>query len=402
MQEAFDYIIIGAGIAGVSAAEAIRTKDQNCSIAIIGNELPGLYSRVLLPGYVKGDLKREQVMLRAAADFEKKSIQFVQGTVQSVFPSGSLIRMSDGAAIRYGKLLIAAGGSVRNFSIPGIPENRIYQLQTIDDAERIRRDLPQIKRPLVIGGGFIALEFLGILAKYSIPAAVLVKDDRLLARFAPPAASALVYENAARHGFSLSFGDEINIAREEGGIFHVETKKGAVIQCDAVLAGIGIQRNVAFLSDSGIRLGAGGVIASEYLETNIPGIYAAGDIAEYEDVVLGKRMLLGNWNNAFLQGTAAGKNMACPAGAGEAAPFKNVSSYGITNLGIHIAVLGNADLGLPSRLLPSPAGSHAEVFLQGDAVSGAVLINGAPRQALIRQWIMERKTASAIPELQVP
>ncbi|MBI4134808.1 MAG: FAD-dependent oxidoreductase [Candidatus Sungbacteria bacterium] len=394
--ERFQYLIVGGGIAGVSAAEATRRRDAHGAIAILGNELVGLYSRVLLPGYVKGELTREQIMLRGATDFEKNGIKYIQGSAITVSPSTFSVELADGRSIQYERLLIATGGAVRPFTLSGMDSASVYHLQTIQDAERLRKDLPAVRRALVIGGGFIALEFLGILEKRGIPTSVILRDDHLLSRFMSKEASALIHENAKSRRITFHVNDEAEYAEKQEDGWIVKTKKGVAVECDAVFVGVGIQRAMEFLQNSGILLGAGGVLANQYLETNISGIYVAGDVAEYEDLILGKRKVLGNWNNAFLQGTTAGSNMA-----GAKAPFKSVSSYGIVNLGIHIAVLGDVDPHMASHVVLSPIGTFEELFLESGIIRGAVLINRASRQGLVRQWIADHVAVSSIPELQL-
>lgn len=379
----FDYLIIGGGIAGTTTAETIRAKDEACSIAIVTKEAHPLYSRVLIPSYLKGRIKREQTFMRKASDMEAKRISYFPGeTVAKIDTKEQVVRLASGASLHYEKLLIASGGRVRGLDLPGNEASHIFRLQTIDDADGISQALPEISRAVVIGGGFISLEFLEAFRLRNIPTTLVFPHARFFEKFVSAQGSAFLERNFEKHGIGLVPSESAaGFLKQDGRVAGVITVSGKTFPCDAVGIGIGIERELEFLKDSGVALGKTGVITNEYLETNIPGVYAAGDIAEFDDEIAGMRHALGNWNNAFMQGKTAGESMT-----GERAAFKNVAMYSISNLGLHIAAIGEVGPSYQS-VVRSEGSYYEEFFLKGTKVVGAFLINQPRHQALIQRWV---------------
>ncbi|MBI3627891.1 MAG: NAD(P)/FAD-dependent oxidoreductase [Candidatus Sungbacteria bacterium] len=393
MDQTVDYLIIGGGIAGITAAETIREKDASGSIAVITNEPHMLYSRVLLPSYLKQRIKRGQVFMRTIKDFDKKNIHVFAGEEAiQVRPERHDVVLQSGAVVRYRKLLISTGGKVFPLPFPGgAGVSNIFRLQTVDDADLFYQALPNIKQAVVLGGGFIALEFLETLSLRGIKTILVAPEEHFFSKFSGPAGSAILEKNFEDHEFELHLGDTINsIASKDGAIAGVLTRNGKKILCDALCVGIGVERNIHFLTGSGITLGTYGVITDEFLETGAFDVYAAGDAAEFQDLALGEVHTVGNWNNAFLQGKAAGANMA-----GGKKAFLNISSYSITNLGLHISVVGssNASYQRVIRETKKPL-AYQEMYLGQGIIKGAFFINSAKSQSLISRWILEHRNMS--------
>lgn len=381
----YDYLIIGGGIAGVTAAETIRSRDPKKKIAILSVEPHPLYSRVLLPAYLKNNIPRERVFLRTADDFVKKGIDFYPDTEAArVDAARRMVEAKDGRVFNGKRLLIASGGAPRQW--PHAAGNRrIYRLQTIDDADRLRSDMNSLRSPLVIGSAFIALEFIEIFLQNKITPAVLVRDDRFFGAFVDAAGGKIMEATMKKHGVECIFGDEARDVANRSETYEITSVKGRRIAADALALGIGLERNVSFLERSGIELGVRGVRVNEYLETNIPGIWAAGDVAEYFDPAAGIFHTAGNWTHAVLQGTRAGLNMT-----GDRAPFTSVPSYGISCLGMHMAAIGapggsetitRADL-LNDR--------YGRFFFKDGIMTGAFLINRAKDRPYFADLIARR------------
>ncbi len=366
----YDYLIIGNGIAGVTAAETIREHAPSASIAIIGEEPHILYSRVLIPAYLKKRIPREKLFLRKPDDFKQKGIDlFLETQVTSIDPNRHEVHCTDKEGIHFGKLLIATGGKVREW---GRHEDRplVYRLQTMDDADRLARDLQLLKQPLVIGASFISLEFLEIFALNNVSPTLLAVNPHFFSQFLDPQGGELFYENFERHGIRAQFNDSVSSVTITEVRVHVETKALHKLTCDSFAVGIGLDRSIEFLKGSDIEVGRG-VRANEYLETNIENIYAAGDSTEFFDVVFEKYRLVGNWMGAFLQGKTAGMNMI-----GAHIPFRAVSTYSITNLGFQITALGDTVEYDNSVIRVDPVKREYErLFIKNDYLVGAALIN---------------------------
>lgn len=390
MDPVIDYVIVGGGIAGMTAAETIREQDKDAAIAVFSLEPHLLYSRVLLPSYLKQRIPRDRVFMRTVRQLDEANIgAHLSEEVVSVAPQRHEIALASGRTLGYRKLLIATGGRVRPLAIAGLKGlSGAYRLQTIDDADEFYGALPSIKNAVVLGGGFIALEFLETLALRKIPTTLIFPEERFFERFVGPEGSTLLQENFERHGIRVISGDEARaVEGVDGKITKISTKNGNEIPCDALCAGIGLQRNLEFLEGSGIKIGKQGILVNEYLETSLPDVFAAGDIAEFNDLVLGITHLVGNWNNAFLQGKTAGRGMA-----GGRVPFSSLSGYSVGNLGLHLSVLGDAGSGLTTPVVRYSAKplSYVEFFLKDGAMRGAVLVNGVRHQAVIQKWILDK------------
>lgn len=368
----YDYLIIGGGIAGVTAAETIRENDPHSSIAIVSDEPHPLYSRVLLPAYLKKKIARDQLLLRKADDFFNKKIDLrLKEKVSFADFRKKEVGLANRAVVGYGKLLIASGGQVTKW---GKPEEQefIYRLQTLDDANRLFKALSEIKQPLVVGASFISLELLEIFVANGTTPVALIRNNHFLERVLDSVGGEILQSNFERHGIRVQSDDSVGeIKKTNEWKIEVTTKGLRKIECDAIALGIGIERNTGFLTNSGIELGEKGIRTNEFLETSQEGVYAAGDVAEFYDLITDVHRVVGNWTNAFLQGKKAGLNML-----GKRGPFKSVTGYSITNLGFQITALGylGKDLETVARA-EAKVGQYEQFFIKDGVLVGAALIN---------------------------
>lgn len=379
----YDYLIIGGGIAGVTAAETIRDKDHTASIAIISREPYVLYSRVLLPNFLKKRVDRDRLFLRKGEDFTNKRIDIFLGEEAAfVDVRQRQVGLSNHAVLGYQKLLIASGGKVEKWG-PDEYQNFIFRLHTIDDADKLRGAITSIQNPLVVGGSFISLEFLEIFVVNGITPTLLVRDPYFFGRFLDPAGGQMLSDNFERHGIMTQFGDSISEIYEHEKKFKVLTQGLRRLDCDSFAVGIGLERNTDFWKGFDLTVGKGGILTNEYLETSQEGIFAAGDSAEFYDVIAGRNRVLGNWTNAFLQGKVAGLNMM-----GERAAFKTVSGYSIMNLGFHITLLGDYEDFTNTAVRHDKVHKKYERFFLNDGVlKGAAIINGFEDKSQIAKLI---------------
>ncbi len=397
MHQHYDYLIIGGGIAGITAAETIRAEDTSAHIAIISEESHVLYSRVLLPYYLKRHIPRSKLFLRTLKHFTEKKIDLHQSaTVQSIDAQHKDVMLADGKTIGYGKLLIATGGRVKDW---GKPEDKemLYRLQTLDDADRLADKLETIKNPLVIGSSFISLEFLEIFLANHITPMLLVQGKHFFGHLLEEEGGALMQENFDRLGIQTDYEDTIaNIITTPKGT-EIKTKNFKKFPTDAVAVGIGIDRNLECAKDAGFAIGKQGIKVNEYLETADPSVFAAGDVAEYYDIISGNERAVGNWTHAVLQGKRAGLNML-----GQREPFRSVPSYSITNLGFQITALGDtADYDDSAMRIDKDAKQYERFFLKGGILVGAALINRFRDKNHIAQLI-ENRVAMASWRDQLP
>ena len=410
--QSYEYLIIGGGIAGVTAAETIRGRDTRGRIGIVSDEPHTLYSRVLLPAYLKKRIPRNRLFLRTADDFTKKNIALLLGQeARAIDTRKKEVIFLDGNRCGYEKLLIAGGGRVAPWNEKE-NERWIWRLQTIEDADRMRASLPAFRHALVAGGSFIALEFLEIFAENKIPCTLLLKGPHFFEHILDPRGGEMLRENFEKQGIRVeindsiahivsrvnparirSAGDEVSHGAERWGIIsnrikkpeaaehpedlqiaeyaEVFTQAARQITCDAVGLGIGIERRIGWLKDSGILLGSRGVLANEFLETNVSDVFAAGDIAERYDPLRGGHHADGNWTGAFLSGRHAGLVMT-----GDRMQYRHIPVYSISNLGFQITVVGYCEPDAETKMRIDAGRSRYErFFFKSGMLRGAVLIN---------------------------
>lgn len=371
--ERYDYLIIGGGVAGVTAAETIRECDASATIGVISDEPHMFYSRVLLPAYAKARIPREKVFLRTVDDFDAKKIDYrSEETVVCIDVAVGEVELANRVRIGYGKLLIASGGHVKLWGDPA-DQDAVYRLQTLADADRIVQNLPKIKAPLIIGSSFISLEFIEIFLSHHITPTVLVRGPQFFDGVIDAIGWEALRENFDAKGVHIYTNQSVMDLARHGSLYEVHTQGHDAIRCDAFAVGIGLDRNIDFLSGSGIAVGKQGVKVNEFLETGSTGVWAAGDSAEFYDTIFGRHRVVGNWTHAFLQGKRAGLNMA-----GQREPFRGVSGYSITNLGVQITMLGDTS-GAEDTVVrvgrKDGQIQYERFFLHDGLLMGAVLLN---------------------------
>jgi NADPH-dependent 2,4-dienoyl-CoA reductase/sulfur reductase-like enzyme len=358
--EPFDYLIIGGGIAGTTAAQVIREKDSVHTIAIVTDEPYRLYSRILLskPNFLLGKITPDQVFLKTDAWYKERAITRVFGKrAVALHAKEKEITLEGGETLGYKKLLLATGGRVKKIDAEG--SERVQYVRTLPDAEAILAKFKTAKDAVVLGGGFISFEMCDIFAKAGVKTSVYLRKNYFWESLWDLASGKLIEEALRKAGITI--------------FPNAEFKK--IPPADIVVGGFGMQYDVQWLSSAGVRT-RNGVLTDEYLETNLPDIYAAGDIAEYKDLILNEEIQLGNWVGAMMQGRTAGMNMARPAG--EHTPYRLVSSYTTVGLGLTIAFVGDVRP-LPDRevrVIGSPKeNSYGRILMKGEKVVGATLIN---------------------------
>jgi len=386
MHSHYNYLIIGGGIAGVTAAETIREHTNDAHIAIVGEETHTLYSRVLLPAYLKSRIPRPKLFLRTIQDITDKKIDMHGGDrVVSIDAAHKNVTFESGKSFAYGKLLLATGGRVKEW---GRPEDQsyVYRLQTLNDADRLFAALPSIHNPLVVGSSFISLEFLEIFLANKITPTLLVRDKHFFGNLLEAEGSKLMHENFLRLGIQVHYNDTIARIDTTSIGMEVTTKRLEKISTDAIAVGIGIDRDLLYAKESGIEIGEQGIKVNEFLETSSSDIFAAGDVAEYYDIATESYQSAGNWTSAVLQGKHAGRAMF-----GIREPFMHVPSYSITNLGFQITALGSTVNGEDAVVrIDAPRKQYERFFFKGNTLAGAVLINRFADKAHLSKLIEKR------------
>ncbi|HEY7659999.1 MAG TPA: FHA domain-containing protein [Actinomycetota bacterium] len=315
-----EYVVIGDGAAGTTAAQYIRRRDPDGRITIYSDDPNAAYYRAALTNYLIGELREDQLFAVPPDFYERNRIERVLARVAAVDTANHRIALaSGGAPVAYDRLLVAAGSSPNPPPFAGAELTGVMTMRTMQDARAFMEDLRsgRVKRAVVIGGGPLALEWAQALRARGSEVTFVLRGREFMGGVLDPTGSDLVASRLRAFGCDLRMDEEVDevIGDKRGHVRAVHLKNaGTRVEAQLVCAAIGIRMNTAFLRDSGIRIERG-IPVDEHLRTNVPGVYAAGDIAEVYDPLVGAPRGLGLWEPARLQGRVAGSNM----GGGDAA-----------------------------------------------------------------------------------
>jgi 3-phenylpropionate/trans-cinnamate dioxygenase ferredoxin reductase subunit len=394
----FKYLIIGGGVAGTTAAETLRQNDPSGSIAIVSDEPHVFYSRIMLskPNFFLEKIPFEQIYLKNESWYREKNITFLGGkTATGINTAEKTITLNDGVVLQYEKLLLATGGEARRWDpvqVKGADKKGIYYLRDLDEGKEIIGAIKTAKRAVCIGGGFVSFETCELLRMKGIETTLLIMEPYYWANLWDET-SGLIVEDYLRQGGVEVIKNELT--EEVLGAEKVEglrTKTGKEIPCDMIIVGIGIVCLLESFKTCGLECGRG-IKTNEYLETNLPDVWAAGDAAEFYDVVVGEPAQAGNWVNAQMQGRVAALNML-----GKKQQFRMVSFYATQGFGLMIAFVGDVRL-LPNRTIITRGSgklkSYGRLLLKDKELVGATLLNRTPEMAPISKLIEKDVDVSA-------
>ena len=370
------YIIIGGGIAGTTAAETIRSQDKRGEILIIDEESYPLYSRIMLKSLITDEMAEEQMFLKNPEFYKDNHIELLSNRkVVSVNTEQKRIILDNNQEVAYDKLLIASGAKPRECPIP-TDARGVFYFRKLDDAKELKKYILENKpkKALIIGGGFISLELSSAFLKFNIESSILIREPYYWANMLDEDSSRIVKQTWEKNGIKIIDNEELGeIKSQDGRIVGIKTKNGKDFECDILCVGIGVYSDLKYLETSGIKSNRG-VIANEYLETNIPDIWTAGDVAEFYDPILEEQVQLGNWMNAFAQGKSVGLNMT-----GQRQVFRTVSFYAAKPIfGTNIVFIGDASP--KDKDIIIQRGSYEQnkvcrIFIEIDEIVGATLVN---------------------------
>ncbi len=311
MQE-YQYMIIGGGMAGGSAVDAIREVDSQGTLILITQEPHRPYERPpLSKDFLMGKADLRDVYLEPPAYYDEHAVVIRSGApVNEINPDAQSVTLDDGSTVHYQTLLLATGGSARRLAMPGNALPGIFTLRTIEDAEHIRRAAEQGKRALVLGGSFIGAEVASSLAQSGVKVTMVYPDDYLLQGIAPHDLSLYLQKLYTERGVHLLPRTTVERFNGQEVVAQAVLDNGETLDVDLVVMGVGIRLNTGLARKAGLEMDdQEGVIVDELLRTSDPHIYAAGDIAAWPDPTFG-RLRVEHWDVAKNQGRRAGLNMA--------------------------------------------------------------------------------------------
>ncbi|MEK7576304.1 MAG: FAD-dependent oxidoreductase [Patescibacteria group bacterium] len=381
-----EHLIIGGGVAGTTCAETIRQLDTACSVAIVSDEPYRLYSRIMLskPNFFLEKIPFDQVWLKTEAWYKEKNIELIAGKIATKLDATKKeVTLSDGTIIGYKKLLLAIGGVVREWNVP-VPKSGVHYLRTLDHAKGVIENVKTAKQAISVGGGFISFEMCEMMRMAGLDVTLMLRESHYWEPLLDEASGRIIERALEKGGVHILRNAEVAQVLGADAVEGVVLKDGTHLPCQMIIAGIGLVCPTGWLKDAGVAVGRG-ILANEYLETNIPDVWAAGDGAEFHDVILGEQIQLGNWVNAQMHGRTAAMNMM-----GKHIEYKLVSFYTTQGFGIGIAFVGDvrpaADRTIVTRGL-ADSGAYGRILIKDGEIIGATLINRTNELGLLAKLI---------------
>lgn len=375
------YVILGASAAGLSAIEAIRQRDPSGPITLVSKEPEPCYSRVALPYLIAGEKDLRQITLQGPDYFRSHNVETIWGVGATALDAqAQQVRLEDGRTLSYDRLLIATGSRSRVPPVQGIQEADVCYHWTLADARQIDRASENARHCFVIGAGFISLLTITALLKRrpGLRYTVVEIADQVMPQLLDPEGGRRLEEEMRSLGMEVLLGDAVTaIERDGDGKYSLQLRSGKTYQADMVVCGTGVEPNIGFVQGSGLAVDRG-IVTNERQETNLPGIYAAGDCAQTRDFISGEPVVHAIWPTAIDQGRVAGANMA-----GDSLTYPGSLSWNVTELfGLSCASVGQFRDGPglePIVFRDRVTGVYRKVLVDSDnRVVGAVVI-GQPQ-----------------------
>ncbi|MDP3166757.1 MAG: FAD-dependent oxidoreductase [Hydrogenophaga sp.] len=385
------HVILGAGPAGVIAAETIRRHAPADTITLVGDEAEPPYSRMAIPYLLMGNVKETGTYLRKSlTHYTDLRIDQVSGRATAVDTKARMVTLDNGTQLKFDKLLIATGSHPVRPPIPGMDLPGVHPCWTMEDARAIAALAQPGARVLQMGAGFIGCIIMEALAARGVELSVVEMGDRMVPRMMGPTAGGMIRDWCEKKGVKVYTGTKVEAieraSNEPTGIvgklasamglgssepakgLRVKLSDGQTVEADLVISATGVRPAIGFLKDSGITCLVG-VLTDEHLQTNVNGIFAAGDCAEAFDKVSGKTIVSAIQPNAAEQARVAALNMV-----GQKADLKGVTQINVLDtLGLISTSFGNWEGvagGEHAELTDKASGRHLSLQFKDDVMVG--------------------------------
>ena len=356
-------------------------------------EAEPLYSRVMLPYYLRDQTPFERLSLRNPEHYKEKKIELIK-TVRAdkIDTQNKRISLSNNQDVEYKKLLIASGGKVNRLMIPGADLAGVTYLRKLEDVKVIRKLLRCAKNAVVIGGGFVGIDFAEIFIKAGLNTTCVIRESSFWSSVVGENIGEFINQILEKNGVKIISEVAAEEFRGSKKLEAVRLNNGNQISADVAGVGIGIHMDLGHLKNSGLKINKG-VITNEYLETNVPNVWAAGDIAEFYDSLFDKHHQMGNWVNAAAQGKAVGSNMATGWGDRNREKFATVSAYTTAVFDESLTFMGDPTVDENTVVVERGSaqdGKLGRINLRNKVITGAALINLPADRRPIEELIKNR------------
>jgi len=380
-------VIIGNGAAGIAAAGAIREKSKDAEVAVISDEAYFHYSRPRVIEFLAGKASAEEITVKKEKWYEDNNIGFLPGVkAEKINPSLKEILLSGGKTEKYDKLVIAAGAYSFVPPIPGSDSEGVFTLRTIEDAKKIMEHAKGKKKALAIGGGLLGIESAMSMSALGLEVTVAEVFDRLLPRQLDSEGASVLQSMLEKKGLKFLLPRKTLKIEKAGENLKIDFEGNDPAEAGLILISAGIRCNLALVKDSGIETDKG-IKVNGFMETNVPDVYACGDIAEFNGRVYGI------WPASTEQGGVAGLNAA-----GEKKEYKGtVMATKLKVAGIELASIGNIEKGEGETARTEKGeGFYRKLVFKEKALTGAILLGDAKDYSKLQKLIKSGEDASGL------
>ena len=372
--KSFRIVILGGGmVAGYAAKEFVAQSGKKGELAIVTAENALPYERPpLSKGFLAGKEEASHLHISGAAFYRQHGIAIYRNfQVRKVDLHGRRLRSSSGKVIGFDKLLLATGSTVRRLQVPGANRSEIFYLRQIKDSQAIQAQMKRDKRAVVIGSGFIGMEVASVLASHGVRTTMVFPDDRVWKRLFTPPVSNFFERHFVDRGVTIVKKEKVVAFAHKNRECQVVLASGNEVPTDFIVAGIGVTPAVELFQRTPLETDDG-IKVNEFLETGVPGVWAAGDIANYPDQIFHRRRRVEHWDNAVEQGRVAMRNVM-----GKLQPFIHVPYFFSDVFDLSYEFWGDAD-------------GHDQVVYRGDMEEKQLSVWWLKNQKLCAALIMNR------------
>ncbi len=384
-----DYVILGAGPAGVIAAETLRKADPAGSVTVVGDEPEPPYSRMAIPYLLIEDVGEDGTYLRHGdGHYADLGIEVRRDRATGVSPAERTVALAGGASLAYDRLLIATGSRAAVPPIAGMDLPGVETCWTLEDARKIAARMAPGKRVVLMGAGFIGCIVLQALAARGLEVTVVEMAERMLPRMMDETGGEMIARWCRGQGVAVRTGAEVTGIEAAGDGLRLDLAGGEALDVDLVICATGVRPNTGFLDASGVALDAG-VLVDHHLRTNVGGVYAAGDVAQGPDFSTGARAIHAIQPTAAEHGRIAALNMA-----GTATRYRGSLAMNVLNtLGLVSSSFGlwmGADGGQRAEAVDAAGFKYLRLEFQDDVLVGALALGLTRHVGVIRGLIQSR------------
>lgn len=378
-----NFVVIGDGNAGATAAEKLRDEREEAEITVITDESEPLYNRIMLKNYMKGTLPKQYARVHDENWYESRDINLeLETRVTEVETEEKQVLTESGERFSYQKLLVATGGSPRKLPFDEGYDNLNY-MWTMEDAEEIKESAESSEKAVVIGGGLLGIDLAVAYAENDAETYYLIREENWWSRGLDREGADLIHERLEEKGVNVMTEIEATDFRsEDGEITAAVLDSGEEIECDSVAVAIGQTPNSEFVDVE--KNDYDMLKTDKYLQTSEEDVYAAGNMVEYYSPVFERRTVNGSWDHSEEMGEAAAMNML-----GKEQDFDYVNTYGVGHFDVQFLAIGDWN-GEPVQRKYSKD-EYRRLFFDGDRLVGAVMIGYTKGQEKLKELIHEKK-----------